>query len=356
MKTSSFVKHLAATALLAAFGLVTQAGNPSLYDRWIAQFESRQADLITIIYVTAYLAVAGWVIAVTVAWVKSRPGGGETRRAAELAHGPVAATITVCLVVMMTSQQAEGWIIVPPYSVTATTPVAAKTPAVIVEQEFTLPVQQQAEVDAAIVTALEAARKAPGFVITVECAFGIAIAAVIVGSVGYIVVRAIVRRLDQIRNSISNRIHKIEGGTNQAAALLWSGRKVMETVPDMAPGFQLDFVAPSPGEKVETSGSVPTEELVAWPQWLATFGLEDTGKDSLAGAPGVISRDGSDGHQVALSGATNFVKLAFDRAAEIAGAFERKLTLTVPVGARVNFADDTDHPASAFWRVTALAP
>jgi hypothetical protein len=354
MTTRTFIKYLAGGATVAAFGLWDTAGSRSVFDPITT--EPWQLAIVTALCIMAYLATALIVIAATVAWVKSKGGGdGDARRASELSHGPVAATLVVCLVAMLSPQRAEAWIMLPVGNSIPTTGPANAPAGVVVDQPFTLPANQQAEVDAAILKALEAARKAPGFVMTVECAFGIFIAAVILGTLGYIVVRAICRALDRMSNSISNQLHKALGGTNQAAGLFWGDRRVMEPIPNL-PAFNLDFVAPPPDEKVQLAGSFPAEDYLSWTKWLESFGLEDKSpEDSFAGAS-EISRDGSGGYRVAPAGVTNFVKLVFDRATEITGAAVRKLTLTVPVGFHVNFADETESPMAAFWTVKALSP
>jgi hypothetical protein len=188
---------------------------------------------------------------------------------------------------------------------------------------------------------------------TIEFAWGIFIAAVVIGTVVYIMVRIICKALTALKQNISNAVYKATLSTNGLvsvdSALFFGGYHTNASAPPNVAPMALEFTA---GDESSMRGRVQPEDTLPFSDLLNEAGLIDAlPKDSANGDS--IIREG-DGYAVTPLGFTNFVTLTIERLTDgLKEAGERLVKLRVPAGARLSFSDGTMAASSMFYRIQA---
>lgn len=342
--TRKFWKRSAASIMPLIFGLAIVWGDPSLYRNFVNGYSVFEVALVLSALVAFFAGVALWVC---VEFWNSRP-----RRS-----GKTAAVIAIIAGACVCSQRAEAWVMLP------TNAPTAKAASVELDQTFFLSADQQRQVDAAVEQVSREAKEHPGFVMTVELAIGIFIAAVLIGTVVRIIVRLVVQSLDRMMNGILNREMNKQitnrYGTNMPPQLIGAGWFLQRpaTTNDLQSGAELNvsFAAPKSGEAAALVGAVTGGETDSLDDFLAGFGLPNNWPAESVTGQGVVRIE--DGYAVAPSGHTNFVTLGFESTTNLMqGSWTHVLNLRVPVGAMIDFADLTGNSEGRYWRVQTITP
>lgn len=345
--TRSFLKRAAIAAVLLPFGFISVWGENSLYDQFIAK-----ADAIGVAIVLAALSAFWCSFALWVCSALSLPTGGHRRRPR---HGWAAATLSLVSAACLAGQPAHAW-------VTTNTVVKVQP----IEGHFTsggsgltnlaLTAEQQRWIDAAIADASREAKDAPGFVVTVELAIGIFIAAIVIGSVLYIVVRMVCSSLDRMKTDLSNRLGKLKvflenpAQTNVIGAGIFRDRPA--TTSDLPIGKELvvGFTAPAKDEPAVLEAAIADADTISLDELLTSLGLPNSVAEDATVGKGV-SRKGN-GYQVAPAGFPDLVTLSFESTTNLVwSAWRNAFTLRVPTGAIIDVADLTGNSENRYWRV-----
>lgn len=342
--TRSFLKRAAVAAVLLAFGIVFVWGDKSLFDRLISNCSTAQVSIVLGVLVTFWIALGLWVV------VRLQPTKWAQREAS--GHGRTTAVLAVISAAVLSAQPAQGWVMVAKEAPT-TKPVTVQT--VEIQQPFTLSPDVQRQVDAAIVEASEGAKANPNFVVTVEAAIGIFIAAVVIGAVLVIVVRMVCKSLDKMKQTINSRLTRLKelldpAQTNTAPIVLGTAlfNHRPATIDDLSIGEELrvGFTASGHEKPIVLKASIGSGETVEFDEFVNDFGLTDKlPLDSVVGTG--VAREG-DGFKVAEGD----VALSIESCSDIArGVWKSVLSLRVPAGAVLDFADLTGNSENRYWRV-----
>lgn len=325
--TRSFLTRSAVAIVPLAIGLAIVYGDNSWYDRLIATYSIAQVIIV--------LATLTFLLAAIVWWV------GSAWRFRKLPSAIIAVISIACLC----GQRAEA------FSMVATN---VQPPTVQIDQPFTLPADEQRQVDAAIEQAVKEAKDNPGFVVSVELAIGIAIGIIIIGTTAIIVVRLVCKSLRRMQEDMRTRLGKLkeflENPTNPPV-LIGAGLFLHRTATtnDIQSGLEFNLRFVSYQEPVTITGTITGGETVWFDDFLKDLGVLDNWPLDAATGQGVSRVE--NGYAVALNGYTNFVTLGFESTTNLLqGSWKRVLNLTVPAGALIDFADLTGESANRFWR------
>lgn len=343
MKKSVLV--LSVCGVLALLGLASISGNPSSFDKLLARCSTAQIAIVLSVCVAFWCCVILQVWRAMAAWIKAE-AAGQAKAANKLAGGQTSLLCALFLSLSLLPQPARAWTRLP-----VENPIVSNS--IQIEQPFTLTPDEQRQVDAAIAGATKDASDNPGFTTTIELAIGIFIAAVIVGTTLYIIVRKVCKGLDRMKASLTNRLGNVKDflihpqGTNQpvmlGAALFMDGPA---TTDDLPIGQELLIGFKAQPEPVTLNSNLANTETVTLEQFIAPFGLTDKlPQDSVAGT--AITRTGNGGYKVLEGGVT----LSIESCNGLQNAWKRAVALSVPAGAVLDVSDLTGASEGRFWRV-----
>ena len=364
------IQTVVAGVVLAILAIIV-VGDRAILDRWLAACNPWVTVLVVGAVVVSAVAAGVWL------WRGLVSLGRSRRNTAALK------TMSACLAIVWLAYDAEAYAPAP-VQITASATTGPITRVVVVNQSGSALTPEQLSDVASLATSvagpgvpLEYASEVPvgdtpHLAIAIETAVGLIIAAIILGVVLFIIIRAICKGLRRLGGMI-RRKQCDDGKTNStdsAASFVDRGFTVFASTNQVfVQALAVMLAVPDVGETSSpVVGRVLSNDMVQATTFISSLGLSSSdaltnsfsvGGVSVSEPESRITQENGE-YWVKMPGYTNLVSMAVDRGEVVANAtnWTHMITVHLPVGAKVDWGDATllTMPNNLFYRFSFFKP